>query len=129
MFQQALAGRGPKDFLYGDLLLAKARAQELAKDSGGAIATYKQYLKDLPSSDRVAGRADPPGAARQRGLTAPRRPPAAPLVRRFEPREAMRVGALVADRNPVPATRDAPRSPGDIAGEALRATQDPQLNR
>ena len=68
-FQQALAGRGPKDFLYGDLLLAKARAQEQAKDSGGAIATYKQYLKDLPSSERVAGRADPPRAARQRGLT------------------------------------------------------------
>ena len=44
---------GPKDFLYGDLLLAKARAQELAKDSAGAIATYKQYLKDLPSADRV----------------------------------------------------------------------------
>jgi tetratricopeptide (TPR) repeat protein len=52
-FQQALAGRSPKDFLYGDLLLAKARVQEQAKDSGGAIATYKQYLKDLPSSDRV----------------------------------------------------------------------------
>lgn len=52
-YQQALAGRGPKDFLYGDLLLAKARAQELAKDSTGAVATYKQYLKDLPSSDRV----------------------------------------------------------------------------
>ncbi len=53
VFQQGLAGRGPKDFLYGDLLLAKARVQEQAKDSGGAIATYKQYLKDLPSSDRV----------------------------------------------------------------------------
>jgi tetratricopeptide (TPR) repeat protein len=52
-YQQALTGRGPKDFLYGDLLLAKARAQELAKDSTGAVATYKQYLKDLPSSDRV----------------------------------------------------------------------------
>jgi tetratricopeptide (TPR) repeat protein len=52
-YQEALTGRGPKDFLYGDLLLAKARAQELAKDSTGAVATYKQYLKDLPSSDRV----------------------------------------------------------------------------
>jgi len=51
--QQALNGLGPKDFLYGDFLLAKARAQELAKDSTGAIATYKQYLKDLPSADRV----------------------------------------------------------------------------
>ena len=51
-YQQALSGLGPKDFLYGDLLLAKARAHELAKDSPAAIATYKQYLKDLPTSDR-----------------------------------------------------------------------------
>jgi tetratricopeptide (TPR) repeat protein len=53
VYQQALGGRGPKDFLYGDLLLAKARVQEQTKDSGGAIATYKQYLKDLPAADRV----------------------------------------------------------------------------
>lgn len=54
VYQQALSGLvGPKDFLYGDFLLAKARAQELSKDSTGAIATYKQYLKDLPSADRV----------------------------------------------------------------------------
>jgi cytochrome c-type biogenesis protein CcmH/NrfG len=52
-YQQVLAGRGPKDFLYGDLLLAKARAQELSKDPSGAIATYQQYLKDLPSTDRA----------------------------------------------------------------------------
>ena len=52
VYQQALSGLGPKDFLYGDLLLAKARAHELAKDSPAAIATYKQYLKDLPTSDR-----------------------------------------------------------------------------
>ena len=36
-----------------DFLLGKARAQELAKDPTGAVATYKQYLKDLPSADRV----------------------------------------------------------------------------
>jgi tetratricopeptide (TPR) repeat protein len=53
VYQQALSGMSPKDFLYGDVLLAKARAQELAKDSAGAIATYKQYLKELPSADRV----------------------------------------------------------------------------
>ena len=53
VYQQALGRLGPKDFLYGDLLLAKARAQEQTKDSTGAIATYKQYLKDLPSADRV----------------------------------------------------------------------------
>lgn len=52
-YQQALTERGPQDFLYGELLLAKARAQELSKDSTGAAATYKQYLKDLPSSERV----------------------------------------------------------------------------
>ena len=53
VYQRALSGLGPTDFLYGDFLLAKARAQELAKDSTGAIATYKQYLKDLPTADRV----------------------------------------------------------------------------
>ncbi len=53
VYQQALGGLSPKDFLYGDFLLAKARAQELAKDATGAVATYKQYLKDLPSADRV----------------------------------------------------------------------------
>jgi tetratricopeptide (TPR) repeat protein len=53
VYQQALGGLGPKDFLYGDLLLAKARAQEQTKDSAGAIATYKQYLKDLPTADQA----------------------------------------------------------------------------
>lgn len=53
VYQEALGARGPKDFLYGDLLLAKARAQEQTKDPAGAIATYKQYLKDLPSADRA----------------------------------------------------------------------------
>jgi tetratricopeptide (TPR) repeat protein len=53
VYQQALNGRSPKDFLYGDFLLGKARVQELAKDSTGAVATYKQYLKDLPSADRA----------------------------------------------------------------------------
>lgn len=53
VYQQALSGLGPKDFLYEDLLLAKARVQELTKDSAGAVATYKQYLKDLPTADRV----------------------------------------------------------------------------
>jgi tetratricopeptide (TPR) repeat protein len=52
-YQQAVKGLGAKDFLYGDLLLAKARAQELTKDSAGAVATYKQYLKDLPTADRA----------------------------------------------------------------------------
>jgi hypothetical protein len=47
-----LGGISPKDFLYGDLLLAKARVHELSNDSSGAIATYQQYLKDFPASDR-----------------------------------------------------------------------------
>jgi tetratricopeptide (TPR) repeat protein len=53
VYQQALATLGSKDFLYGDFLLAKARAHELAKDQAAAIATYKQYVKDLPTSDRI----------------------------------------------------------------------------
>jgi tetratricopeptide (TPR) repeat protein len=53
VYQQALGSLGPKDFLYGDFLLAKARAHELAKDQAGAIATYKQYVKDLPTAERV----------------------------------------------------------------------------
>jgi tetratricopeptide (TPR) repeat protein len=53
VYQQALSGRGPKDFLYGDLLLGRARVQEQTKDLAGAIASYKQYLKDLPTADRV----------------------------------------------------------------------------
>lgn len=52
-YQQGLAGRTPKGFLYGELLLAKARAQEQAKDSSGAVATYKQYLAEVPSPDRA----------------------------------------------------------------------------
>jgi hypothetical protein len=48
-----LGGISPKDFLYGDLLLAKARVHEQSHDSTGAIATYRQYLKDLPTSDRA----------------------------------------------------------------------------
>ena len=53
VYQQALGGISPKDFLYGDLLLAKARVHEQSNDSSGAIATYRQYLKDLPTSDRA----------------------------------------------------------------------------
>lgn len=52
-YQQGLVGLTPKDFLYGDLLLAKARVQEQSKDGRAAIATYQQYLKELPTSDRV----------------------------------------------------------------------------
>lgn len=52
-YQKGLSGRNPQGFLYGELLLAKGRAQEQAKDTASAVATYRQYLKDLPSSDRT----------------------------------------------------------------------------
>jgi tetratricopeptide (TPR) repeat protein len=52
-YERALTGRAPSDFLYGELLLAKARAHEQAKDSAAAIATYQRYLKDLPSAERT----------------------------------------------------------------------------
>ena len=74
IYQQALGGIGPKDFLYGDLLLAKARAQEQSKDSSAAIATYKQYLKDLPTSASSSGRSNPASVARQRRLSLPQSP-------------------------------------------------------
>jgi tetratricopeptide (TPR) repeat protein len=52
-YERGLSDRQASDFLYGDLLLAKARAHELAKDSAAAIATYQRYLKDLPSAQRT----------------------------------------------------------------------------
>lgn len=51
VYQQALAGLTPRDFLYGELLLAKARAHEQAKDSAAAIESYRQYLKELPTAE------------------------------------------------------------------------------
>jgi tetratricopeptide (TPR) repeat protein len=52
-FNQTLAGRTPRDFLYGELLVAKGRILEQTGDKAGAIETYRRFLKDLPSSGRL----------------------------------------------------------------------------
>lgn len=52
-YNQTLTGRTAKDFLYGDLLLAKGRVLEQTGDKAGAIETYKRFLRDLASSTRV----------------------------------------------------------------------------
>ena len=44
----------PKDFLYDDVQLALARAQELGGKPTDAIATYERLLKDAPGSVRAA---------------------------------------------------------------------------
>jgi tetratricopeptide (TPR) repeat protein len=65
-YQGALEGRTPKDFLYSELLLATARAQEELKQTAAAIETYRRLLKDvpdLPRADEVRGRLALLGAA------------------------------------------------------------------
>jgi tetratricopeptide (TPR) repeat protein len=52
-YQEALQGRGPKDFLYGELLLGVARAQEQLTQTPAAIETYRRLLKDVPDSPRA----------------------------------------------------------------------------
>lgn len=51
-YQVALARLGPQDFLYEELLVSVARAQELAGRRDDAIASYTRVLKDLPESRR-----------------------------------------------------------------------------
>ena len=53
VFKAALDGRDPKDFLYGELLLAVARAQESLKQRDAAVESYKRFLRDVPSSARA----------------------------------------------------------------------------
>lgn len=55
VYGEALAGRSAKEFLVGDLLLAKGRAQEMAKDTAGAIASYQRFLKEHETSPRSEG--------------------------------------------------------------------------
>jgi tetratricopeptide (TPR) repeat protein len=43
----------PNDFLYEQVLLDLARAQELAGRKADAIATYQRVLKDLPAARRA----------------------------------------------------------------------------
>lgn len=52
-YREALTGRGPKDFLYAELLLATARAHELLNQRPAAIDAYRRFLKDLPDSPRA----------------------------------------------------------------------------
>lgn len=52
-YQSALGGRDPKDFLYGELILATARVQEELKQPGAAIESYKRFLQSAPSSARA----------------------------------------------------------------------------
>ena len=50
--QAALARLGPRDFLYEEVLVALARAQELSGRRDDAIGSYRKMLKDLPESRR-----------------------------------------------------------------------------
>jgi TolA-binding protein len=52
-YQAALNGRGPKDFLYGELLLGVARTQEQLTQTPAAIETYRRLLKEIPDSPRT----------------------------------------------------------------------------
>lgn len=65
-YQAALTSLGPRDFLYEELLVDLARAQELAGRRDDAIASYRKILKELPGSrrgDDVRGRLASLGAA------------------------------------------------------------------
>jgi tetratricopeptide (TPR) repeat protein len=52
-YQETLQGRGPKDFLFAELLLATARAQEELNQGAEAVATYQRLLRDAPESPRA----------------------------------------------------------------------------
>jgi tetratricopeptide (TPR) repeat protein len=53
LYTEGLKNRGPKDFLYGELMLGTARAQEELKQPAAAIATYQKLLKEIPESGRA----------------------------------------------------------------------------
>lgn len=53
VFQAALAGVERGDFLFEELLLDLARAQEAAGRKDDAIATYQRFLKDAGTSARA----------------------------------------------------------------------------
>lgn len=52
-FDAALSGRGPKDFMYEELLIDLARVQEFGGNRPGALETYQRLLKDVPDSRRA----------------------------------------------------------------------------
>jgi len=51
-YQAGLTRLGPRDFLYEELLIDLARAQELAGRRDEAVASYRKILKELPGSRR-----------------------------------------------------------------------------
>ena len=52
-FEAALTGRGPRDFMYEELLMDLARVQEFGGNRPGAVETYQRLLKDVPDSRRA----------------------------------------------------------------------------
>jgi tetratricopeptide (TPR) repeat protein len=52
-YEAALAGLGPKDFLYEAILLDLARVQEFGGRREAALETYRRLLKDVPESRRA----------------------------------------------------------------------------
>ena len=51
-FQAEFSSLSPGDFMYEQIGLDLGRAQELAGQRDGAVATYKKLLKDLPKTSR-----------------------------------------------------------------------------
>ena len=52
-YETALAAVGPKDFLYEDMLVALARAQDLRGNTAAAVETYQRLLRDIPATRRT----------------------------------------------------------------------------
>ena len=52
-YRKALEELGPKDFLYEQLLVDRARMEESAGRKADAIATYRRLLKDVPQARRA----------------------------------------------------------------------------
>jgi tetratricopeptide (TPR) repeat protein len=52
-YQEALKGRGPKDFAYDELMVATGRVQEVLKQPAAAVQTYRQLLKEAPQTPRA----------------------------------------------------------------------------
>ncbi len=51
-YEAALAGLGPKDFLYESILLDLGRAQEFGGRRDAALETYRRLLRDVPDTRR-----------------------------------------------------------------------------
>ena len=52
-YAEALKGRTSQDFLYAELLLASARAQELLNQPTAAVETYRRLLRQIPDHPRA----------------------------------------------------------------------------